>query len=443
MDKNKTLMESSLKTKDLVIYGLVFMIPIAPLAIYGTLLKPSSGMVALCYLIGMAAMSFTGLSYRKMAEKFPYAGSAYVYIQKGANPFWGFVAGWAILLDYFLLPATVLIIGSSFAHFLLPAIPKYAWIILFILFSTIINIVGVNIMSKLSWILFGLQITVLFIFILCTIRLLLTNTINWNVVAFYNPQDFHWSGIFQATGIVILSYLGFDAIGTLAEEAIEPRKSVGKAIILSILIIGFLFVVTTFFAGLAYPNYKQLNSDDAFLKIIEFVGGYKLTVITVITIVLSFAVATCQASQAAVARILYAMGRDEVLPKKLAYLDPKLKTPVISLIIVALVVTPLAIVCSLEYISLMVSFGALVSFLLLNATVIWNSFITSTEQRSASNIIQNFLFPLIGICINFWILINLKSTAHIVGLSWLAIELIYVFFLTKGFKNAIPEFELK
>lgn len=442
MDNAKTTLKRSLKTRDLIIYGLVFMIPVGPIAVYNTLVTPSSGKVSLCYFIGMMAMLFTGLSYRKMAAKYPYAGSAYAYIQKGANAFLGFMGGWAILLDYFLLPATVLIIGSSFAGYLLPTVPKYGWVLFFILFSTVTNVIGVNVMAKLNWVLFALQIAVLILFVTFAARLILSGAIQWRLSAFYDPQKVHWAGIFQATGIVVLSYLGFDAIGTLAEEAVDPKRTIGKAMVISIFIIGFIFIVTTFFAGLVYPNYHQLSTDGGFLKIIQFVGGNQLVTLTVITVVLSFAVATCQASQAAVARILYAMGRDGVLPKKLAYLHPRFKTPIVSLILVGIVVTPIAMISSLNYISLMVSFGALVSFLLLNGTVIWRLFIKEKHFRTMNDIIQHLLFPLIGIFINAWILINLQVTAHIVGIGWLILGVMYVSVLTKGFRKPIPQFEL-
>ncbi|MFT9205383.1 MAG: APC family permease [Liquorilactobacillus mali] len=199
--------------------------------------------------------------------------------------------------------------------------------------------------------------------------------ISWNTSAIYNAHSFKFSGILQATGMVILSYLGFDAIGTLAEESINPKESVGKAIIMSIIIIGFLFVITTFFAGLAYPDYSKLNTNTAFLDIIEYVGGEKLKIFAVTTIVLSFSVATCQESQTAISRILYSMGRDQIMPHQLAYLHPKFKTPVIGIILVAVVVTPLSLMISLNFISLLVSFGALVSFILLNLAVIWKFYL--------------------------------------------------------------------
>jgi amino acid transporter len=444
MTTNATL-KRTLATRDLVIYGLVFMIPLAPAAMYGVYVTPSNGMVALCYLIGMLAMLFTGMSYRFMSKKYPLAGSVYLYVQKGVSPQLGFLTGWSILLDYFLMPATVVIIGSSFANALLPAIPTWIWAIAFIVFSTVTNVLGVDIMSKCSWILFALQVVVIAAFIICTLRLMIRGEIHFNTLSFYNPGHFELSGILKATGVVILSYLGFDAISTLAEETVNPEKSVGRAIIWAILLSGIIFIATTFFAGIAYPDYQKLNADTAFIDIISFVGGKWLTAITTIVLVLSFGVATCQTSQAAVARVLFAMGRDGVLPKQLSYISKKRQTPYVAIILVGAVITPVSIFFSLDLISTMVSFGALVGFILLNITVIWKFFIQDKETRvrePVKCVLKYLICPLVGLIVTSGIFINLGSTAHIVGFVWIGAGLLYLSFVTKGFRNPVPQLEL-
>ncbi|EGW38781.1 APC family permease [Desulfosporosinus sp. OT] len=444
MSTHSTL-KRTLSTKDLVVYGLVFMIPLAPAAMYGVYLGPSNGMVALCYLIGMAAMLFTGMSYRSMAREYPLAGSVYLYVQKGAMPQLGFLTGWSILLDYFLMPATVVIIGSSFANALLPTVPTWIWALAFIIFSTVTNILGVNLMSKCSWILFALQILVIVAFVACTIHLWMAGTIHFNTLSFYNPGHFELSGVLQTTGIVILSYLGFDAISTLAEETVDPEKSVGRAIIWAILLSGGLFIAITFLAGMAYPNYQNLKVDSAFIDIVSFVGGKWLTVFTTIVLVLSFGVATCQTSQAAVARVLFAMGRDGALPKQLSYVSQKHQTPFVAITFVGLVITPISLLCSLDLITTMVSFGALFGFILLNISVIWKFYRLDKEGRGRNPVrhaLQYLISPLIGLIVTGSIFINLGTAAHIVGFTWLAAGVIYLFILTKGFRTPVPQLDL-
>lgn len=443
--ENHTTLKRTLKTKDLIIYGLIFMIPLAPAAMYGTFLAPSGGMVALCYLIGMVAMFFTGLSYKLMSQKYPLAGSVYVYVQKGINPAFGFLTGWSILLDYILLPATVVIIGSSFANAMFPGVPVWIWSIAFILFSTVTNIIGVDIMSKCSWILFVLQIAVILAFVACTLRLMMNGTLHFNTISFYNPEQFNLSGILRATGIVILSYLGFDAISTLAEETINPEKAVGRAIIFAILIIGVIFIVITLFAGIAYPNYEELNVDTAFIDVVGFVGGKWLTMATSFTLVLSFGVATTQASHTAVSRVLFAMSRDGVLPKQLSYISKKYHTPFIAIIFVGILITPISLFCSLEVITTMVSFGALFGFILLNSAVIIKFYIQNDEARKERNIkllFQYLISPLVGLIVTLWIFVNLGFNAHIVGFLWLLSGFLYLVWVTRFFRSPVPQLDM-
>jgi amino acid transporter len=443
--ENHTTLKRTLKTKDLIIYGLIFMIPLAPAAMYGTFLAPSGGMVALCYLIGMVAMFFTGLSYKLMSQKYPLAGSVYVYVQKGINPAFGFLTGWSILLDYILLPATVVIIGSSFANAMFPGVPVWIWSVAFVLFSTVTNIIGVDIMSKCSWILFVLQIAVILAFVVCTLRLMMNGTLHFNTISFYNPEQFNLSGILRATGIVILSYLGFDAISTLAEETINPEKAVGRAIIFAILIIGVIFIIITLFAGIAYPNYEELNVDTAFIDVVGFVGGKWLTAATSFTLVLSFGVATTQASHTAVSRVLFAMSRDGVLPKQLSYISKKYHTPFIAIIFVGILITPISLFCSLEVITTMVSFGALFGFILLNSAVIIKFYIQNDEarkERDIKSLFQYLISPLVGLIVTLWIFVNLGFNAHIVGFLWLLSGFLYLVWVTRFFRNPVPQLDM-
>lgn len=444
-EKQTTTLKRTLKTKDLIIYGLIFMIPLAPAGMYGAYLDPANGMVALCFLIGMVAMAFTGMSYRVMSQNYPMAGSVYVYVQKGVSPALGFLTGWSILLDYLLLPATVVIIGSSFANALIPSVPAWIWSILFIAFSTIINVIGVDLMSKCSWFLFALQMAVIVAFSFCVIRLWINGTVDFNTISFYNPNQFDMSGILMATGMVILSYLGFDAISTLSEEAIHPEKNVGKAIIYSIFIIGIIFIVITFLAGLAYPNYQELNPDTAFLDIVNFVGGKWLTLLTTFTLVLSFGIATTQASQTAVARVLFAMGRDGVLPKQLSFVSKKYQTPYVAVIFVGIMIAPISLLCPLELISTLVSFGALFGFVLLNITVMIKYYFKNPARSEVSKMksILNYLVcPFLGLIVTLWIFINLGVNAHTVGFLWLGAGFVYLMLVTKFFRNPVPQLEL-
>lgn len=430
----------SLSTKDLVVYGITFMIPVAPLAFYGSFLTPANGMVALAYFIGMVAMLFTGFSYATMAARYPYSGSVYTYVQQGTNAGLGFLGGWGITLDYFLIPTITYLMSESFGKSLFPGVPGWVWIIALVVINTWVNILGVNIVTKVSWVLFALQGIVLLAFVIGTIRLLVLGQIQFQTISFYNPAHFNLQGVVQATGIVIVSYLGFDAISTLSEEAKDPHHAIGRAIILSIISIGLLFVVITVLAGFVAPDYRNLNPDTAFLGILQRVGGPWLVKLADISIILSFGFASGQEGQTAISRILYAMGRDGILPRPLAKLHGHYRTPVVAVLLVGVVSLILSLSLSLNTVSNLVSFGALFGFMLLNLAVIWKFFIRST-QRSVVSAVKYVVSPLIGFGVSLWIFLSLDINSKVVGLSWLVIGLGILIYRTRFFTQKTPSLD--
>ncbi|WP_408065696.1 APC family permease [[Lactobacillus] timonensis] len=292
----------------------------------------------------------------------------------------------------------------------------------------------------MSWLLFGLQALVLAVFIFLTLRLTLLGQVHPTSIAFYNPTHFNFSGVLQATGIVIVSYLGFDAISTLAEEATEPRRSVGRAIIGAIVGIGSLFVITTWLAGWVAPNYLSLNPATAFSQIINRVGGPVLTRLTDIVVVLSFGLAGGQEGQTAVSRILFAMGRDGILPRQFAYLHKTRRTPWVAIILVGALSLILSLTLTQNTVSNLVSFGALFGFLLLNLSVIYRFYLRG--EKNLLTTLKYLLSPLIGFAVSLWIFLSLATSAKIVGGLWLLVGFLILLVKTRGFRQPIPRLEL-
>src|SRR3982751_3571803 len=121
----------SLSFGDLLIYGLIFMVPIAPFGIFGSVFNGSGGMVALAYVVGMVAMMFLALSSAQRVRAFPRAGSVYSYAGRGIAPPVGFLAGWVILLDYVLVPGLLYLVASVAMHSLVTAVPVWLWLTAF------------------------------------------------------------------------------------------------------------------------------------------------------------------------------------------------------------------------------------------------------------------------------------------------------------------------
>src|SRR3954468_8293292 len=213
-------LKRSLSLGDLLVYGLVFIVPIAPFTIFGIVFNASRGMVPLTYVIGLIAMVFTALSYREMSRAFPVAGSVYAYAGRGIHPSAGFIAGWAILLDYLLIPTLCYVASAAALAAAMPAIPQSAWIIAFVAFNTVVNILGIETTAQTSKLFLVGELVVLAVFIVLGSVAVSrgVNGAHWSLRPFYDAAAFHPRMILTALSVAVLSFLGFDAISTLAEE---------------------------------------------------------------------------------------------------------------------------------------------------------------------------------------------------------------------------------
>jgi len=422
----KQELKRALTTSDLIIYGLIFMVPIAPFGVYGVVADISQGMVPLAYLIGMVGMIFTAFSYWRMAEVFPIAGSVYAYTARGVGKNIGFLSGWAILLDYILVPALLYVVSASALKSILPDVPAYAWIIGFILINTVVNILGIEFTARFNKIMLIFELIVFAIFVIACI-VALSHGVGDGVTfkPFYNPEKFNLSIVMGAVSIAVLSFLGFDGISTLAEETKGGTDSVGKACVGSLLIVGALFITQTYFAGLVFPDYTQFKDiDNAFYEVAFVAGGKTVMWICAIATGISWGIANSLAAQAAISRILYSMSRDGFLPKPLAKVHPKFKTPYISTLFVAAVslVITLAFSNSIAALSSIVNFGALTSFLVLNFTVIYYF----VYKKKSKDYFKHIVLPAIGFLVIGYVWINLSSQAMTLGCIWMALGVVYL-----------------
>ena len=325
-------LDRRLKLRHLLVYGMVFIVPIAPVAVYGFVAHASKGMVPLVYLVGMVAMFFTAMSYKQLSGEFPFSGSVYAYVRRGMNPFLGFIAGWMILADYLLVPAVIYIFVSNWLGGLVPGVPHWVWIVALLSVNTAINVLGVRLQSHAHFVLLALELIALAIFVVLAIRFVFvlghgTGGFSW--APLYQPGHLSWGFIATATTIAAWSFLGVDAISTLAEESREPRRDIGTATVLTLVVLGALFVLQTWLAALAHPDYTNLDDNLGFFQIARDVGGTALFVLFIVVKALATGVASALASQSAISRILFAMGRDRALPCGgfLSKVNPRFKTP--------------------------------------------------------------------------------------------------------------------
>jgi amino acid transporter len=424
-------LKRSLKFSDLLIYGLIFMVPIAPFAIFGGVFQASGGMVATAYIVGMIAMMFTANSYAQMAQAFPMSGSVYTYVGRGIAKTLGFIAGWVILLDYILIPALLYLAASIAMNAIVPSVPVWGWLVLFVALNTVVNYVGIEFTARVNKIMIVLELAVLAVFLVIGVIALANGRGNGlTYQAFFDPKTFSWSLVFAAVSIAVLSFLGFDGISTLAEENSGSSKSLGRSMIAALALVGVLFVVQTWVAAMLVPHPAELiakgdANGTAFYFAAKVAGGPFLYVLTAAATAVAWGFANALVAQAATSRLLFAMSRDRQLPRFLSKIDAKRGVPVNATFVVAGISLVLGLYLTtvsngLTVISTLVNFGALTAFVLLNAAVIWWFIVKQKSRRWFVHLI----YPALALVILIAVIINAKLAAQILGLAWLAIGII-------------------
>ena len=425
----------ALSVRDLVVYGMVFMVPIAPFGVFGFVFKDSKGMVALAYLVGLVGMFFTAMSYASMSRAFPVAGSLYSYVGRGLQDAAGFLAGWLILLDYILVPALLYIFSIVALRPLFPAVPDLVWLVLFVGFNAVVNLVGIRLTARVNFCMLGFEILTLAIFIVAGLlalhRGLGAGALTLSPI--YDPAVFSWATVVGATSIAVLSFLGFDGISTLAEESVGGRDAVARATIAALLLVGVLFIVQTWIAADLARGMQFSSPETAFYEIAGRAGGTPLRLLVIGANILATGIANALAAQAAVSRILYAMARDGKLPAALARVHPRYQTPYVSTLIVAGISVGIGLLFArrVDDLTRIVNFGALSGFLLLHVAVI-NHFVIRGGSRAW---FSHLVSPLAGFAVIGFVLYEMDNAAKIMGAAWIAAGIVYLAVVTRWLKK--------
>jgi amino acid transporter len=426
-------LKRSLSPFDLLVYGLVFIAPIGPWSSFGFVFNASHGMVPLVYGVGLVAMVFTALSYMTMSAAFPVAGSVYAYAGRGIGETAGFLAGWALLLDYLLLPTLVYVICAVSVHAVAPALPKPLLVAIFLGFNTAINLWGIESTARLSVIMLWLQLALLGAFMVLGVLALVhgVHGAHLTLAPLYDPHKINPSLIFGALSLAVLSFLGFDAISTLTEEAKGGARAVGQATMLSLLLAAALFIAQTYLASLFVLDRTSFQPGDdastAFLSISRIVGGEPFRWAVSLLGVLFSGLAAALTAQAATARLIYSMARDRMLPRALAHVGARRQTPDRAIILTAVITLALGLflVDQLELLTSMVNFGALTGFLALHLSVMIHFMLRQKSRRW----FRHLLSPMIGFAIVAYVLVNAQANAKVAGLCWMAVGLATVLIL--------------
>jgi len=429
---------------DLVFYGIVLVQPIAPIPLFGVAQELSDGHYVTTILLAMFPMLITAFSYGRMASIYPSAGSAYTFVGKGLNVYLGFLVGWAMLLDYLLFPLTNGIWVAIAIHSrYLPRVPYAVAMLLVVVFMTAPNLRGIKTSARTDTILLVAMCSVTVAFIMLAIPFLFHSQ-GWGGLLstrpFYNPTTFRSHTVWIAISYAALTFVGFDGVTTLAEDVKNPKRNVLLAIVLVCLFTGLFGGLLAYLGQQVWPDWHTLpNLETAFMDVCQRVGGPGLFHAMGFTILLA-ELGGGLAGIVGAARLLFGMGRDNVLPRRIfAHLSPSTGTPTYNILIIATIVFVGAI--SLQYVGNafehageLLNFGAFFAFMNVNLAAFWQFAFVRPHRNRVRTIVDSAL-SLFGasFCAIIWW--DLDSVAKIVGGIWFLLGIVYLAIATRGFRT--------
>lgn len=431
---------------DLIFYGIVLIQPIAAVGLFGIASIVSRGHMVTTLMIAMVGMMMTAVSYGRMASLFPSAGSAYTYVGKGLNSYLGFLAGWVMFLDYLIVPVINTVYASLTLQRLMPSIPFFVWVVVFVIIITLVNLRGIRTTARSNEILLAVMCVVIGVFIVLAIRYIF-NEQGWGGLfsykPFYNPETFNFGAIMTATSFAALTYIGFDGVTTLSEDVKNPKRNMLLAPMLVCLFTGLFSGLQIYLAQQVWPDYTTFaNPETAFFDVSARVGGPFL--FNAIAVILFIAcLGSGIAGQIGAARLLFAMGRDGVIPKKIfSYLHTKSSTPTYNILIMGVLTLICSLVLSYQGAAELLNFGAFLAFMGVNVAA-FRQFYFLRPRGEKHNVLLDVILPTLGFLVCFFIWISLPTPSKIIGGIWLVVGLFYLVVKTNGFKQKPATIDFK
>ncbi|ANS67663.1 amino acid permease [Streptomyces lincolnensis] len=424
----------SLGFRDLVVYGLLFIAPMAPVGVYGTLDAKSHGAVALVYVVATVAMAFTAFSYAQMVRVVPQAGSVFAYARVALGREAGFVAGWMALLDYLLIPAVAYLFSGIAMNALVPEVSRWVWTALAVVVTTVLNLWGVRVAARVGFLVLALEIVVLLVFVVSAAVVLARDGAQRGWLSPLSGDGsqgaFALSAVIGAVSIAVLSYLGFDAIASFAEEVTGGSRKVARAVLFCLALAGVLFIAQTYLVALLEPlSSARLAADpgrqgSAFYDAVDASVGTWLHDLVAVSKAIGAAFAAL-AGQAAAGRLLFAMGRDRRLPRALSKTDSGV--PRIALLCAAVITLVAAVWAArrddgMDHLVSVVDIGALTAFTLLHASVV--TWFAVRRRGGPVSWWRHVLVPVAGAVITIAVIVEASGAAQVVGAVWFAVGVV-------------------
>jgi len=426
---------------DLILYGMIVIQPTAPMPVYGVMSQRAHGHAVTTVLIAMVAMLFTAISYGRMARAYPSAGSAFTYVGSEIHPGLGYVTGWSMAMDYMLNPIVCTILCSKFALNFVPEVPYPVLVVIFICLFTGLNLFGIRTSARINDTLAAAMGVVIVIFLVAAVRYVLRTPhdgVAFFTHPFYDPQTFSMPAVLGGTSLAVLTYIGFDGISTLSEEAENPKRNILLATVLVCLITGVLASIEVYAAQLVWPTAQPFpDVDTAYVSVAGRAAGQWLFSLINVTLLVA-TVGSGMGSQLGAARLLYGMGRGNALPRSFfGVLEPKRRIPRNNVLFVGAFALLGTVFLTFERAAELLNFGALLAFMGVNAASFTRYYLRQREKEWSS-----FVVPVLGflVCLLLWL--NLSRPAKIAGVIWMAIGIAYGAIRTRGFRAELVSFDI-
>ncbi|MDM3725550.1 APC family permease [Proteus mirabilis] len=438
---NRVQLRKTLTLMQVVMMGLAFLQPMTIFDTFGIVSGITNGHVATSYAIALTAILFTAVSYGKLVKRFPSAGSAYTYAQKSMSPHVGFMVGWSSLLDYLFMPMINILLAKIYLQAIFPGVDPWIFVVALVALMTFFNLRGINVVANLNTVIVVIQVAVMVVFVGLLIHGVYNGEGTGELWTFRPFASVDAELIPMITGATILcfSFLGFDGISTLSEETPNAGNVIPKAIFLTALIGGLIFIAVSYFLQLYFPDISRFkNPEESQPEIMLYVAGALFQ-----SIILVFSCVTVLASgmaaHAGVARLLYVMGRDGVFPEKaFGYVHPKWRTPAFNVLLVGFLALG-AIFFDLVTATALINFGALVAFTFVNLSVISQFYIRERRNKGLMDHINYLILPIIGAATMGILWVNLEPGSMELGLIWGAIGILYMVWITRRFRRPMPQ----
>jgi APA family basic amino acid/polyamine antiporter len=421
---------------DLSALGLGAIIGTGIFVILGEAIGDAGPAIVLSFVLAGLTCAFSALSYAEMASAIPVAGSAYTYSYATMGELIAWIIGWDLILEYGVSVAAVAVgwggylnelLSSAFGFTLPNSIsqpPGEGGVVnlpaVFVVLAVAgLLIAGFRESARTNTVMVVIKVSILVLFIV-----LAFTAFNSDNLEPFAPGG--TDGIVTAASLIFFAYIGFDAISTSGEETKRPQRDLPIAILGSLFVATLLYILVALAAAGAIP-FADLEGSEAPLAIALDQGagfGWGATVISIGALVaITSVVLTVLYGQT---RIMFAMSRDGLVPRWLAYVHPKTRTPVYTTVGFALLIAVLAAVVPLAEIAKLVNIGTLFAFLLVNIGVM-------VLRRTKPDLERGFRVPFVWVCapigclLCIYLMLDLPRTTWERFLIWLAAGLVIYF----------------